>query len=84
MTLAQCEVYTPVVGNEINDRRDQFMGKRLINLKHHVDDYECMWNGISKKKKEFIYSRYRRKTTAKFLFYSLFIWFILLYENTKI
>ena len=22
------------------------MGKRLINLKHHVDDYECMWNWI--------------------------------------
>jgi hypothetical protein len=22
------------------------MPKKLISLKHHVDDYECMWNGI--------------------------------------
>jgi hypothetical protein len=22
------------------------MGKNLITIKHHMDDYECMWNGI--------------------------------------
>ena len=22
------------------------MRKKLITLKHHLDDYECMWNGI--------------------------------------
>ena len=25
---------------------DREMAKKIIELKHHVDDYECMWNGI--------------------------------------
>jgi hypothetical protein len=31
---------------DVNDRRNRLMKEKLITLKHHADDYECMWNGI--------------------------------------
>ena len=40
--------------------------KKIINLAHHVDDYECMWNGI-----EDMYMAKSHENIPSFLFFSI-------------
>jgi hypothetical protein len=42
------------------------MRETLISVKHHVDDYECMWNGI-----EALYLTKSGETIPDFFFFSL-------------
>nr|WP_313258037.1 BtrH N-terminal domain-containing protein [Lacrimispora sp.] len=44
----------------------KFMPKKLIKLKHHLDDYECMWNGI-----EDLYIRDTGEKLPQSFFFSL-------------
>lgn len=51
--------------------------RKIIEIKHHSHDYECMWNGIE--------DLYINKTGEclpnDFFLFTVRFWFILLYEN---
>ncbi len=54
--------------------------KKMIEIKHHKDDYECMWNGI-----EDLYMDKTGEILPENLFFLLFrVRLLLLYENRKV
>lgn len=50
--------------------------RKIIEIKHHSHDYECMWNGI-----EDLYINKTGECLPNDFSFTVRFWFILLYEN---
>jgi len=68
-------VYTFVIPQKLGE--GVYFMEKQIELKHHVHDYECMWNGI-----EDLYSRDTQETLPPSFFFSLASFGSFCYQNT--